>query len=375
MIIFTNFLHNRIHWFMYKNTLCFYTILLLLYTSFISASLPSTTILIRAPQTSFTEFFAYVDTESLKTYAQYQLNQIYKTPRPILLEDLLEKSQREFLSHEPQRAKKTYKQIISHIHSFDWTLPERKIIFYALFRMAQLETNFQKQTLFLQEAAVFSGDLKIDKTLFPPPLVQTYLKLKKSMNFISVNLKKIFPEHELVIINGKVYSTQQQKTLLLPYGVYRVQALSSSRQTWLKTLSLSRLLSQKIQSPALISKQSSCQQITFNKGIKKPNHSIQVLFPNFCVWNNIKEQIQSEDSSAIASIESGQLPGDLTEIKNLSEDLFQNQKQTNKWVKPVLWTGSVVLLSTLVFFIMKNSKKSSSDSNNNKNSPQVTVGF
>ena len=375
MIAFTHFLHNRIYWFMYKNKVYFYTILLLLYTSFISASVPSTTILIRASQTNFTEFLAYVDTESLQTYAQYQLNQIYKTPRPIVLEDLLEKSQREFLSHEPHRAKKTYKQIISHIHSFDWTLPERKIILYALFRMAQLETDLQKQKLFLQEAAVFGRDLKIDKALFPPPLVKTYLKLKKSMNLTSVNLKKIFPDHELVIINGTVYSTHQQKTLLLPYGIYRVQALSSSKQAWLKTLSLSRLLSQKIQSPTLISTQSSCQQTTFNNIIKKSTHSIQVLFPNFCIWSSVKEHIKSEHSKLIAYKDLDNPPSDLTEIKKIQENLSQNQKNKNKWIKPVLWTGGTVLLSTLLFFIIKDSEKSSSSSKSSKKKPPVTVGF
>ena len=360
---------------MYKNKMYFYIILLLLYTSFTSATVPSTTILIRAPQTNFTEFLAYVDTESIKTYAQYQLNQIYKTPRPVVLEELLEKSQREFLSHEPHRAKKTYKQIISHIHSFDWTLPERKIILYALFRMAQLETDLQKQKLFLQEAAVFSRDLKIDKALFPPPLVKTYLKLKKSMNLTSVNLKKIFPDHELVIINGTVYSIHQQKTLFLPYGIYRVQALSSSKQAWLKTLSLSRLLSQKIQSPALISMQSSCQQTIFNNIIKQSTQSIQVLFPNFCIWSSIKKHIKSEHSKLIAERESNESPGDLIEIKNFQENLSQNQENKNKWVKPVLWAGGTVLLSTLVFFIIKDNEKSSSNSNSNKKSSQVTIGF
>lgn len=371
--------------FMYKNKCQLYFLVFLFFTFFTNANLLSSRVLIRAPQTSFTEFSAYADTESLKTYAQYQLDQIYKTPRPILLETLLEKSQREFLSHEPQRAKKTYKLIISHIHSFDWTLPERKIILYALFRIAQLETNLQKQKLFLQEAAVFSGDLKIDTSLFPPPLVQTYSNLKKSMNYIPVNLKKKFPGYELVLINGKKYSVIKQNTLLLAYGVYRIRALSSSKQTWFKTLSLSRLLSQKVQSLALIDKDSSCQQMVFNQGVQKPNHSVEVLFPNFCVWNSIKEQTNTlagknmKHSGTMELEKSNKVYSNSIETEILSENTLHNHIGKKKWVKPVLWTGGAVLFSTLVFFIIKNNQKFSSDHRNSEkdqgDSSTVTVGF
>ena len=310
------------------------------------------------------------------------MDQIYKTSRPIILESLLEKSQREFLSHEPQRAIKTYKLIISHIHSFDWTLPERKIILYALFRMAQLETNFQKQKLFLQEAIVFSGDLKIDTALFPPPLVQTYSNLKKSMNYTPVNLKKIFPEHELVLINGKQYPVKERTTLLLPYGVYRIRALSSSRQVWSKTLSLSRLLSQKVHSLPLVNKESSCQQIVFNQEVKKLKHSIEVLFPNFCVWNSIKEQTNFlagknlKNSETMALEKPNKVYRNSIETEILSENITHNQTGQKKWVKPVLWAGGTILFSSLIFFIIKSNQTSVHDSaKNKKNSSTVTVGF
>ena len=362
--------------FMYKHNRRFpsyFFAILLLYTSFVTANWPPQAVIIRSPKTNLIEFSAYANTESLKTYAQYKLDQIHKTPRPIILESLLEKSQREFLSFEPQRAIKTYKIIISHIHSFDWTLSERKIILYALFRMAQLETNLQKQKLFLQEAVVFGGDLTIDTSLFPPPLMQTYLNVKKSINYTPVDLKKIFPEHELILINGKVYSTfQQQKKLLLPYGTYRVHALSSSKQAWLKTLSLSRLLSKKVQVPYLIGEHSSCQQTTLNPEMKKLDRLVQVLFPNFCVWSSVKEHIKSQQSELIADTVLDKPSSDSTSIKNLPENLAQSQANKNKWIKPVLWSGGAVLFSALAFSLIKNNKKSSSD---NKKPTTVTVGF
>ena len=359
---------------MYKYSSLF----LCFFIHFSEAVLKSTEVLIKAPKTSWTEFSAYADTEAVKTFAQYQLEQIYKSPRPIVLADLLEKSQREFLSYEPERAKKTYQSIINHIHSFDWTEPERKIIVYALFRMAQLERNLQKQKMFLQEAVVFGGNSKIDTTLFPPPVVQTYLNLKKSMHFAPVNLKKIFPEHEQVLINGKVHSSQQK--LLLPYGVYRVRALSSARKSWLKILSLSRLLTQKIKSPYLVNISSSCQKARLNQEIQKPKQKIlQVLFPNFCIWNEIQARAMLADKSA-GSAKEGSL--EASELKSaLKPKLTENfsQKHKKKWVEPALWFGGAIALSTLTFFVLKNKKKPTdpppAGRHKPKSNPSVTVGF
>ena len=144
-----------------------------------SSSLP--TILIRSTDTTSTEFSAYAETEPVKTYAQHQLDNKRKEPRPVKLQPLLKQAQMDFVSYEPNQSKNSFQLIVEQIHSFDWNAEERKIIFYSLFRLAQLEKNLQKQKLLLQEALVFGMDLKLDLQLFPPPLVQLYSQQKKSI--------------------------------------------------------------------------------------------------------------------------------------------------------------------------------------------------
>ena len=308
--------------------------------------------LIRAPGASFTEFFAYSNTESLKTYAEHQMDQILKSPRPAILKSLLEKSQRDFLSPEPLEAKKHYKKIISLIHSFDWTQPERKIILYALFRMAQLEQNLQKQKLFLQEALVFGRNLKIDSSLFPPPIMHNYSKLKKSAGYTLVDLKKIFPLHEIILINGQRHSFKEK--LKLAYGVYRISALSSSHKSWTEVVSLSRLMAQKIKTPALLAKKSSCEKARFqNPDLKKH----QVLFPNFCVF---KETLAENELVNL------KIQNSLAE-----EPLLPAEKKLSPWIAG---TG-IALISLTAFLILKKNNKDKAKDKKNTQKPTFKIGF
>ena len=315
-------------------------------------------ILIRSTKTSTIEFSAYAETESVKTYAQYQLEKKRKTPRPVNLQSLLKQAQMEFLSHEPDESKKTFRLITEHIHSFDWNKEERKIIFYSLFRLAQLEKNTQKQKLFLQEASVFGMNLKLDMQLFPPPLVEHYLKINKTTDFVSLNLKKLFPLHEVILINGKVYSNK--KEAILPYGVYRVTALSSSHKSWTQTLSLSRLISKKIHTPSLT--KGFCHQPVLNQLDQTLQiNQIRILFPNFCVWNSLQHQLAKEQHSI--------LPVD---IKMSGEELKEPEKNTGWWEEEWFWLSAAIVLGATTIFILS---ERDNKEEKKETKPVIKIGF
>lgn len=335
------------------------TVLLAIYFLFsqLAYSVSSSPILVRSPKTDITEFSAYKKTEPVKTYAQYQLDRKRKTPRPVNLQSLLKQAQMEFVSHEPNESKKTFRLITEHIHSFDWNKKERKIIFYSLFRLAQLEKNTQKQKLLLQEAFVFGLDLKLNLQLFPPPLVEHYLKLKKAVVFISLNLKKLFPLHEIILINGKVYSHKEKASL--PYGVYRITAFSSSHESWTQTLSLSRLISKKIQTPSLIN--GSCHQPVFNQPALQKHQKIHILFPNFCVWNSLQYQLTVKQQNI--------LPAD---IKMSEKELKEPEKATEWWEEEWIWLSAAVILgATTIFILSENTDKQEKK----EIKPKIKIGF
>ena len=337
-----------------------YFYLVFLFSSFVYSASPAqdSTILIRSANTDLTEFSAYAETEPIKTYAQYQLNRNRKTPRPIMLQSILKQAQMEFLSYEPDQSKKKFRLITEHLHSFDWNTEERKIIFYSLFRLAQLEKDLQKQKLLLQEAFVFGINLKLDLQLFPPPLVELYLKLKKEATFVSLHLKKLFPAHEIVIINGKIHSNKEKVTL--PYGMYRVTALSSSHTSQTQTLSLSRLISQNLKTSSLVD--GSCQQPILShldNNLKKDQ--IRILFPNFCVWNSLQDQIVKTQQNI--------LPADIKMV----EGLKQAEQNPGWWEEEWLWIGTAMVLGATMVFVL--SRDTTTKKDKKKTNPQVKIGF
>ena len=310
-------------------------------------------VLIRSAKTNMNEFLAYSETEPVKTYAQYQLDQIRKNPRPLKLTEILKQAQEEFLSHEPERSKKSFLIITEHIHSFDWGKEERKIIFYSLLRLAQLERNEQKKRLLLQEAVAFSLDIQLDLQVFPPPLVKLYLQTRKQTAFIPLNLQKVFPQHEVVLINGKTYSHAEK--VILPYGMYRVTALSSSHKTWNQSLSLSRLISKTVKTSSLV--KGSCKQMGINH---LPLKNYRILFPNFCVWHSLKNQLAQRQS----------------ELK-LTEYLADPGKRKQWYEEELLWVGAALVLAAGTIFILSGDSEEPVEKNNEKKqqSPSIKVGF
>ncbi len=336
-------------------------ILLAICLLFTQTAYPTTPppILIRSPKTDAIEFSAYAKTEPVKTYAQHQLDIKRSTPRPVNLQSLLKQAQMDFLSHEPNESKKTFRLITEHTHAFDWNTEERKIIFYSLFRLAQLEKNIQKQKLLLQEAFVFGMNLKLDLQLFPPPLVESYLKIKKNAVSVSLKLKKLFPLHEVILINGKVYSNKEIASL--PYGVYRITAFSSSNESWTQTLSLSRLISKKIHTPSLTD--GSCHQPALNNlhQVLQKNQ-IHILFPNFCVWNSLQSPLVTKQTNT--------LPAD---IKILEEELTEPKKNNDWWEEEWVWLSAAVVLGVTTFFILSERENNKEEKKETK--PIVKIGF
>ena len=315
-------------------------------------------ILIRSTETSSIEFSAYAKTKSVKTYAEYQLEQNRKTPRPVVLKSLLKQAQIDFLSYEPERSKKSFRRITEYMHAFDWNEEERKIIFYSLFRLAQIEKDSQKQKLFLQEALVFGMNLKLDFQIFPPPLVESYLHLKKQASFVSLDLKKLFPWHEIVLINGKVHSNKEKVTL--PYGMYRISAFSSSHESRTQILSLSHFVLKALKTPPLV--RGSCQQPILNPDSKLREDQIHILFPNFCVWNSVQQQMAQKKKSI--------LPADINKIEeDLEEPKKQSQWGSEEWL--LLGAAALVVGVTTALILSKDDKTKEAK----KTKPIVKIGF
>lgn len=222
---------------------------------FFFSSTNATIAWIRAPQTSFINFKAHIDAldDPHITYAEHQLSHYRKTAKNFQLIDRIQKAQEFYLSGTIPSAKEAFQNITRLAHKADWDEEDRRIIFYAFLRNAQLEDQPDIKRAFLLSAIpLFQIPITpqhADYTLFPPPLTEKFNALLKSQVFFTVNWKEVFPKHEIILINGK--RAPPDKPLKIPEGLYRITALSSSNTPWSKTVNLSRLLSRTIHTKAL----------------------------------------------------------------------------------------------------------------------------
>jgi len=290
-------------------------------------------VLLKAPQTPLEEFAAYAQTEDTTPYSKTQLDQIRKQSGALQqLTALLEQAQRSFLKDHLKQSGDYFRSIVQRAYERDWVEEAQKIIFYSFLRLAQIEWKGLSAEALLHSASVFASHLDPSADLFPPPLIQKFQSIKKNQSRISLSLEQIFPFHEIVLINGRVFSNVVQ----FPYGEYRVTALSSSHKKWSRVISLSKLVQKRIVTAPLVS--GSCQHPVFSKGVDRH----QVLFPDFCVWAN---DLKVDPAQFYVS----------GEIQKSVEDVENTSYEWKKWGAIALITAGVVT----AVIILTNNKRSS----------------
>ena len=233
---------------------------------------------VKAPQTPFSEFISYLQTESSFSYAQKQadsLRENFQFEQEDML-SLLEQAQESFLKDHLKNSSEIFHSITQKAYEKDWSEEVRKIIFYSFLRLAQIEGKGEFPDSFIHSAVVFAFDLSPDETLFPPPLVEKLNEIKEKLPQLSFRLGKIFPNHEIVFINGKKHSLNEE--IRLPYGNYRVTALSSSHQAWSQVISLSELIRKKVTTASWV--RGKCEFPDVSQSVQ----SYEVLFPHSCIW-------------------------------------------------------------------------------------------
>ena len=159
------------------------------------------------------------------------------------LKEKLLSAQHFYLDGKKERAVKMFNQIIRLAYSADWSEEERRIIMYSFFRSAQLEEEEEKKQALLILAGSFSiapisPEVYSDFSLFPPPLMEKLSQIQERNNFLSINWSRIFPNHEIILLNGR--RIEKNKEIELPQAPYKVTALSSSHQAWSQKISLSK---------------------------------------------------------------------------------------------------------------------------------------
>ena len=298
---------------------------------------------IKPPQTPFLSFKAHIEALDFPhtTYAEYQLSQRRKAAQTFKLIHRIQKAQELYLSETISLAKKSFQDITQMAHAADWNEEDRRIILYAFLRSAQLEDQPDIKKAFLLSASRFFRKQitakKADYNLFPPPLTEKFNSFLKNPIFLKMNWREIFPEHEIILVNGETVSIH--KPLQIPEGTYRITALSSSHAPWSGALSLSQLISRPVHTKALTT--GACQSLKIAPQWENP--SVQLLSPECPAPLKFAGEAAaiSKEKDAL-SAEGGAPQMDFPEKTNLSK-----KRKIPKW----LWIAGGVAAGSLLIYL------------------------
>lgn len=211
---------------------------------------------VKSPYSSSSDFQFFLKSSDPKniSYAKHQLKKQRDQSKAYQLKEKLILAQQFYLAGEKSKAQSAFLDISELAYLADWDKEDQRIFIYSFLRLAQMEEDAEKRSAFLILAHNFSGFLIDSKSyqdfdLFPPPLMKELEKIQKQSLKLSVDWNKIFPNHEIILLNGQRVEKNKPKQYFQTY--YKITALSSSHELWSKKINLSEMLFKKINTDRL----------------------------------------------------------------------------------------------------------------------------
>lgn len=193
-----------------------------------------------------------------------------------------EKAQSLFLSSDLTAAKVAFIEITEEAFRADWTETQRKVITISFLRVAQLSDDPHAAENYLVRAVHFGWQVEIDPHMFPPPLVSQFSDIlnREKAKSLQVDLKDKFPQHDLIIIDGKRVRPELLRAYTVFPGRHRLTAISNSHQLFTQELTLSQLNLIKADVPAFAI--GTCSDPSLSGYQSLGAEEVRIIFPNDC---------------------------------------------------------------------------------------------
>ena len=310
---------------------------------------------LRGYDTSLEDFHVFLKSSSRLSYAEFQLASMRKQAQELQLKEKLISAQKLYLNGKKQKAMKFFNQITKEAYSANWSEEDHRIITYAFLRSAQIQEEEDKAQAFLILARNFYGqallkDTYSDFDLFPPPLMSQLEKIQEINPILSPDWKTLFPDHEILLINGQRVDKDKRRKFL-PVS-YKVTALSSSHRAWSKKIHLSKLILKPIQTEKLSS--GFCKKIELIPELKKQKRLQLFSVPKCKASEDLVlgiEAFKQETAEKEKQDLSQKLNLRSEELKEIGQMEEENQDKKEKWSHLPTWIlvgAGIITLSLLV---------------------------
>lgn len=272
---------------------------------------------------------------------------------------LFERAQKEYLTGSLEQAQALFLQIEGKAFDQDWNEAGRKIIFYAILRLAQARSEGSERDQFIVKAIAFTPDETPESDVFPPPLIERFIELKASLKNQVVSWRTTQArDYEILLLDGRqIYLKDFTEVKIWP-GTHRMTFLSSAFKS-VETIGDEKQLASF--SPVLQVRlvEGNCESPHLNLD-RHDKDDVYVVFSDECVrrfekgkWlaQNTNPDLKPNDETA-ATTEANSVPTLVTEPNN------EKKWYHNKWV----WIGGGVLLAGIVGYAISSNQSGSGGS-------------
>ena len=163
------------------------------------------TVLIQMPSSPPLEYRAALKADpDLKSPTQKLLSlRPGSEPRQKLLAEFAQ-AQTAYVSGARQEALKQFEILTQSLTTQDWTTADRQIFLHAVLRVAQLQSEPERQRLWLSRALSVGPDVQPQADLFPPPLTKALTELRGQVPLAKIPSAFFEDGWSTVLVNGYV---------------------------------------------------------------------------------------------------------------------------------------------------------------------------
>ncbi len=324
-------------------------------------------VLLQANDLSNEEFKAVLEANpEYQSFTDYWPKRIEVHPMTEELKHSFLHAQQTFLQSEIASMKPEWEKVFSFAYKNDWAMNYREMIQTAGLRVAQLSTSPAETDEWLTYVAQFDENLQPNKSLFPPPLLQRYEKIRHHLPRMTFSFRSDIG-FEKVLINGSAHRIVFGRPLTLPQTTVRATFVSSKYLPVTRVLPVHELKLFKPAQQILVGGDCEAPALNLSQGLSVNMNDLGMVYSRKCITPVRRAQTQD---SAIS------LPNKNFFASNPSSTGIENTYSLNaqdKMAKPAFykrpwfWVGAVAIAGAIAYSVQQR--------DNSTSSPTHTEGF
>jgi hypothetical protein len=241
------------------------------------------TVLVRADSTSASDYLTVIEADhNFESFADYWAQGAENQNLRSELRHAFARAQEKFLQSEMSEMRSEWELVAGYALKSDWSKTYRKLIQTAQMRRAQMSTNDAEAQKWLTDILVLDPTFEPNKSLFPPPLVETYYRLRTHIHRTPINIDAA-SGFDILLINGVEFNLEKTKKILRPEGTVRATYVSNRYSPVTRILSTRDLNRFRPEKNLFVTGTCATPALSSNSGFDSNAVNVALMFDKNCV--------------------------------------------------------------------------------------------